>query len=170
MIRWSLFQDFFETETMELAYVQRGAKTADFSIGQFQMKPSFVEKLETVILQDSTLKNWYNYVLINEKTEKECRRVRIRRMQQMAWQLRYAYVYWAVAHRVFKNRPFQTARERVRFFAAAYNYGFWLPEKDIAQWQQKAIFPHGKKYKFEQVAYADLAVEFYEKYAFDFEK
>ena len=47
------------------------------------------------------------------KSEVEIRKERIKRLQQFAWQLRYAHVFWSVVtdkfkHRVFKNqKPFK---------------------------------------------------------------
>jgi hypothetical protein len=46
IIRYNAFKDFLETKTLEWLYVEYGKDKADFSIGLFQMKPSFVEKLE----------------------------------------------------------------------------------------------------------------------------
>lgn len=38
LIRYSTFQNFFETKTLEYVYVQQGSTVVDFSIGHFQMK------------------------------------------------------------------------------------------------------------------------------------
>ena len=168
LIRWSAFQDFIEITANEALYVQKGKEAANFSIGHFQMKPSFVEQLEAYVAAHPALAT-FNYVVIKDKTEKECRSERIERLKQFAWQLRYAHVYWLVAMDKFKHRTFKTPKERVRFFATAYNYGFMRPEIEIEAWQKKKAFPFGTQYKGEQVAFSDLAVEFYEKYAAQFE-
>lgn len=169
LIRWSAFQDFIETTANEVLYVQKGKEAANFSIGHFQMKPSFVEQLEEYVATHEALTT-FNYVVIKGKAEKECRKERIERLKQFAWQLRYAHVYWLVAKDKFKNRTFKSPKERIRLFATAYNYGFFRPESDIEAWQKKKAFPFGAQYNGEQVAYADLAIEFYEKYAAQFEQ
>ena len=46
LIRYSLFRDYLETTMLERLYVKEGTSGADFSIGHFQMKPSFAEKIE----------------------------------------------------------------------------------------------------------------------------
>lgn len=51
LIRWTAFKDFFETTALELLYVKKGKTYADFSIGHFQIKPSFVEQLEAYVSQ-----------------------------------------------------------------------------------------------------------------------
>lgn len=169
LIRWSALNDFFESTTLELLYVQKGKEAANFSIGHFQMKPSFVEQLEEYVATHEALAT-FSYVVIKGKSEKECRKERIDRLKQFAWQLRYAHVYWLVAKDKFKHRTFKSPKERIRFFATAYNYGFFRPEIEIETWQNKKAFPFGAHYKGEQVAYSDLAIEFYEKYAAQFDK
>ena len=46
LVRYSALMDFMETTAVKALYQQKGVKGADFSIGRFQMKPSFVEDLE----------------------------------------------------------------------------------------------------------------------------
>ena len=76
------------------------------------MKPSFVEQLEAYVSQHESL-NTFKYIVISNKSEIEIRKERIKRLQQFAWQLRYAHVFWSVVtdkfkHRVFKNqKPFK---------------------------------------------------------------
>jgi hypothetical protein len=169
VIRWSAFKNFFETEANIVLYVKKGREWSDFSIGQFQMKPSFIEELEKYVAEHEALKT-FSYISISEKSEVESRKVRVYRMSQTDWQLRYAHVYWLAAKDVFKNRKFKTAKDRVHFFATAYNYGFQKPEKEIEAWEKRKCFPFGSKHKGEQVGFGDLAVEFFEKYSAEFEK
>jgi hypothetical protein len=103
IIRWSVFQDFVETTVLETIYVQKGREKANFSIGHFQMKPGFIEDLENYIATHKELAT-FNYVVIKDKIEKESRKERIYRLQQLSWQLRYAHVYWLVAKDKFKDK------------------------------------------------------------------
>ena len=167
LIRWSALNDLFETSTLELLYVQKGHQSADFSIGHFQMRPSFIEQLENYVATHPNLET-FNYVIVKDKSEKECRKERLMRMNQLAWQLRYAHVYWLVAQDVFKHRVFKTKKDRIRFYATAYNYGFLRSEKEIEARLYRANFPYGSIFKGEQIAYGDIAVEFFEKYVKEF--
>ena len=169
LMRWSAFQDFFETKADEILYVQKGAEAANFSIGHFQMKPHFVEQLEEYVANHTDLAT-FSYVVLKEKDAKESRRQRIERLKRFDWQLRYAHVYWLVAKDKFKNRHFPSIKERVTFFATAYNYGFMKPEAEIEAWQKKKAFPYGIKFKGEQAAFSDFATAFFEKYACDFDE
>ncbi len=168
LIRWSSLSDLMETSALELLYVQRGKGAANFSIGYFQMKPSFIEDIEIYISSHTNL-NYLNYILINTKNEKESRNERIQRMKQVCWQIRYAHVYWLIVGDLYKNKIFKSPKDRVRFFATAYNYGFNRPEGEIELSQKKKNFPHGKLYKGTQLSYGDFSVEFFEKYSQEFE-
>ncbi|MFM2268593.1 MAG: hypothetical protein RL757_2034 [Bacteroidota bacterium] len=171
LIRWSAFQNFLETEVLEAQYVSGGAAAADFSIGYFQMKPSFIEDLETEIAAKPIFKGFdYQYVLILNKNATETRQIRLARLQQTEWQLRYAHLFWLVMERKFGHRKFDSPQARIRFFATAYNFGFQKSEAEIEAYQSKSFFPYGRKYTSEQVAYADLSLEFYEKWAKNFVK
>lgn len=169
LIRWSAFEDLMETKADELLYVNKGHTAANLSIGHFQMQPRFVEQLEEYIATNPNVST-FNYIVITGKSEKDSRKERMERMKQFAWQVRYAHVFWLVAYDRFRNRTFTTRQERIHFFASAYNYGFMKPECDIEDWQQQKRFPYGRKYKGEQVAFGDISVTFFEKYATEFEK
>ena len=169
MIRWSAFQDLIETAADELLYVNKGHTAANISIGHFQMQPHFVEQLEAYIAANPNVST-FNYVIIKAKTEKDARKERMGRLKQFAWQVRYAHVFWLVAYDRFRHRTFATRQERIHFFATAYNYGFMKSECEIEEWQQRKRFPYGGKYKGEQAAFGDLAVDFFDKYAAEFEQ
>lgn len=49
IIRWNEFQDVIEISADRTLYVNGGSKLGDFSLGSFQMKPSFIESLERYI-------------------------------------------------------------------------------------------------------------------------
>ena len=167
LIRWSAFKDFFETTALELLYVNKGKTYANLSIGHFQMKPSFIEQLEEYITLHKSLSH-LQYIVIESKSEVETRRERIKRLQQFAWQLRYAHVFWSVATDKFKHRTFKNQESKIRFFAAAYNYGFMRPENEIEAKQFQKSFPFGVGYNKEQIAYSDLSIEFLNKYIYKF--
>lgn len=164
IIRWNAFQDLMETKSLELAYVKFGRKGADFSIGHFQMKPSFVEQLENYVEKHQDLK-YLNYVVITEQKIIKARRIRLYRLKSFLWQLRYAHVFWLVANHRFRYMKFHSAEDRIHFYATAYNYGFRKDDKKIKAWQNQAFFPFGGRYKGVQVKYADLSIEFYQKYS-----
>ncbi len=167
LIRWSAFRNFLETKANELLYVQYGGGYANLSVGHFQMKPVFIEHLESYVANHAELAS-FDYIVLKEKSLTEMRRERMQRLNQLAWQLRYAHVYWLVATHKFKHRTFRSPQDRVRFFAIAYNHGFYRSEYEIEQRLHRKSFPFGVNYRGEQINYADISIEFYEKHANQF--
>ncbi len=164
-IRFSTFKDFFETKALENLYVKYGKQKADFSIGEFQMKPSFIEQLENFVLNHQNLHGFHFVTQYKGATDEDKRAERVARLKQFEWQLRYAHCFWAVASEQFKHKNFPTPYERVHFFATAYNFGFWKSDIDILHWQQKKAFPYGIKYTGEQTNYGDVSILFLNTYA-----
>ena len=102
IIRWNEFQDVIEISANRALYVNGGSKLGDFSLGNFQMKPSFIEALEKYISQNSDLNDVEN-IILNSKNEKENRKERISRLENFEWQLKYAHTYWVIANHKFRN-------------------------------------------------------------------
>ncbi|HKG07162.1 MAG TPA: hypothetical protein VKB19_11920, partial [Pedobacter sp.] len=57
LMRYNEFYDVVETGSLMSLYTTFGQDYSDFSIGMFQMKPSFALSLET-LLNSGTLKKW----------------------------------------------------------------------------------------------------------------
>lgn len=163
LLRYQMFRDFLETKALEQWYVAGGSKFADFSIGAFQMKPSFIEKLEDHILEiPNLLQHFEALVYYSSSSIKEQRSERLGRMKQIDFQLKYLYCFEKVMEDCFDGLTFETAEEQFRFFATAYNFGFDRPFADIEKWQTVAAFPYGQKIKIKQTPYESCAVELYQ--------
>jgi hypothetical protein len=163
MIRWNQFQDLVELSADKTLYVNGGKELGDFSVGYFQMKPSFIEDLENYISKNDSL-NQLNQIVLNLKSEKENRRERMQRLEDFEWQLKYAYAYWLVANDKFREIKFQDQEAKIRFFATAYNVGFQKSIEVIRKWEVKKAFPYGVNYTETQNAYSDFSIEFFNNY------
>lgn len=162
MLRYSMWRNLLETKALEVLYVQAGSKAADFSIGWFQMKPSFAELVEREVSCSEEL--FYNHnsllkfnALPNDTAS--IRRQRVQRLKQMLWQLRYLNAFVAIA----SNRyPLQDlpADERVKIMAAAYNRGINVPLNELIAFNKSKTFPYGPR-EHNPFGYAQVAVYFY---------
>jgi hypothetical protein len=170
VIRYNSFSDFLETKTLEWVYAEYGAEKADFSIGLFQMKPSFVEKLEESSKGDPTTFRPFADILSYPTTlsATEIRRMRVNRLQSFEAQLGYAQVFLLICNHKFKKDTFADNTEKLKFYAAAYNFGFDKDVKDIKEWTKRKAFPYGIKFKGKQMIYSDISANFYAKYADEF--
>ena len=165
LIRYSLFRDFFETKALELGYVEYGSNMVDFSIGRFQMKPSFVETLEEKVKRSDKLMNkYYKITVFNDITITGIRRERVERLGSLTWQLIYLECFYDITSERFKDVKWQDDIEKLKFFATAYNYNFCAPKEDIEKWINARTFPYGAHYKGTQYAYSDVSVYFFKNY------
>lgn len=162
IVRYSDIKDFFETKTLELLYVNGGEMYANFSIGRFQMKPSFIETLEKQLEKYQYKdKKIFNY---KEKDIKAQRKERIQRLSVLVWQLKYLKAFCWVVGKRFAEKKFNNETEKVKFYAAAYNFGFLQSEQKIINWQNEQLFPYGKtQSKTKQYSYSQIAADFFEK-------
>ncbi len=137
MVRWSALRDVMETAAVRALYQKRGSRRADFSIGRFQMKPSFAERMERewAAWPESAL---YGFAFDTADTP-EARRARIRRLDEPLWQC----VYLAIFLRLLDERggEFRDADpvRRVRLCAAAYNAGCGDPA-EVRRLEEKRFF------------------------------
>ncbi|WP_035649034.1 hypothetical protein [Flavobacterium sp. ASV13] len=167
ILRYDSYSDYLETSSNRILYVNKGKEASDFSTGYFQMKPSFLENLENYVANTEDLKT-YQWVLIQNKDEKEARKERINRLANLQWQLRYLKVFWFVAEYKYQNINFKSTEEKIRFYATAYNYGFTKPESEITKYQSAKKFPSGESTNTHKLAFADFSIDFIQTYSFFF--
>jgi hypothetical protein len=164
LMRYSTLKDGIESESLRVLYVQLGKAYADFSVGPFQMKPSFAEEVETkakALLPDSI----YNELQLRYDTsdEETTRSQRLKRLLDEDWQLIYLTAFISVCDTVYQHKLFSSAPEKLQWYATVYNAGFnrtdAFIEKKIAEdnFYFEQQMP-GKKFK-----YAAIATWFYHK-------
>jgi len=162
-IRYSIFQDYFETQALSISYVDLGSNLVDFSIGDFQMKVSFIELLDTLLLLDDQLMMKYYTLAYTQKGDKNKRLERIKRLKSLDYQIIYACLFLDICSKAHDLSNLND-NEKIKFYASAYNHGFWYPVQEIMDYAQKTFFPYGKSYPYKQYAYADVALYYYLNY------
>ena len=156
LIRYSMWQDEIEKAAVNGLYVQKGTKGANFSIGRFQMKPSFAEEVEAAWNQSALAKE-YGFVF-NLQPNAEARRSRIRRLSSMQGQCRYLAIF-VLRHPQLLQLEL---REQVGMLATIYNHSF------STTWEQACHLRHQKSFHTDIIAtrhtpkycYADIAQAF----------
>lgn len=161
LLRYSHFQNSLEQTALRMLYVKGGTQAANFSIGVFQMKPSFAEEVETAWMK-SPMRHTYK-LYFDMMDTKEARRQRINRLENEEWQC----VYLAIFYRLLLERePSLTginAPERVKLLATAYNRSFTASLDEWEKWQNQKTFhldllPSSQtKY----LSYSDIALNWY---------
>jgi hypothetical protein len=162
LMRYSLIKDFFEVEALSVSYIKLGAENVDFSIGPFQMKPSFAEHIESQVMQDEHLKTQFYYLRYNAKlNERGVRSERLKRLQSVERCIEYLEAFIAICDKRFTSLTFIDETEKVGFYANAYNAGFLKSIPYLQTIKAQRNFPYGVNFKGEQYAYADVAAYFY---------
>ena len=156
--QYGTLTDKAQTYALKTLYVRMGKGYADFSIGRFQMKPSFVEQLERYIQEADTLLASFPEVQMTGKEGRSARIERVRRLEQQDWQMKYLALFCRVVQHRFCGMKFESEQEKLRFYANAYNAGVLLDGERLLRYKG-AYFPHLAKQKFR---YADVSLWFYE--------
>jgi len=165
IIRFSYLQDKIQVRALKVLYVQYGRKYANFSVGHFQMKPSFIEQLEA---------DWNKLVGAEEKSvagipafdlsdTSEARKDRILRLDEMRWQVDYLRVFMTVMQKRYGYVIFSGTEDRLRYYATAYNAGYAAGEEKLRRAMQARHF-HLELFSPKQTYnYADVAVFFFRR-------
>ena len=164
IMRYSVLQDFIETSALEIAYTNYGSSVADFSIGRFQMKPSFVESLEHEIDKNDSLSEIFSEIIFKSHiSELEKRKTRLQHLQNINWQIIYLNAFITICDIRFKELDFESTTDKLLFYATAYNAGFYNKPNAIRIKATQPYFPYGPKYKGTQYVYGDISTYYYTK-------
>jgi hypothetical protein len=171
IIRYSILRDKMETVLLNTFYVMYGKKHSNYSIGLFQMKPSFVEHLEKESQQYSELNKFkFIWKYPSDLDYKGIRSLRVKRMRELKWQIDYLVCFINLIKQYYdlngESLSFKTIKEKIAFYASAYNSGYWYDLNKIKQYQEIKLYPHGKNWydNNKQYNYSDVSIYCYEKF------
>ena len=161
LIRYSMWKDEIERAAVNGLYVSKGKEGADFSIGHFQMKPSFAEDVEQA-WNTSPLAKEYGFSF-NLADNNEARRSRVRRLSTMQGQCRYLAIFIRLLQLRLPQLQPLSQKQQVRLLATAYNRSF------SASWQSLCKMQHERHFHTDVIrtrstryyCYSDIAVFFY---------
>ncbi len=122
LIRYSRWMDRLEQAAVNGLYVSRGTLGANFSVGRFQMKPSFAEEVEYA-WNRSTLSFDCGFAF-NLQTSPDARRGRIRRLSSEEGQCRYLSLFILLQFERLPQLRTLTPEEQVCQLATLYNRSF----------------------------------------------
>ena len=158
VLRYSRLRDGLETESLRTLYVQLGADYADFSIGLFQMKPSFAETVEQRLTSADLQRLQLGYT---ESQPESIRLQRVQRLQDPRWQLRYLTAFVLLCREICRNHRFISEEERMQWYALLYNGGLqadasWIRRRIAEDNRYLAAQMPGHRFR-----YAALATWYY---------
>lgn len=162
--RFNGFSNFFETAALEAFYVEEGSFVVDFSIGPFQMKPSFAERVELRVAEQTLLRQRFpKLASCAGKDSAADRQARVDRLSTPEGQLPYLE---AMVVLILQDHPVvhtMCNADQTAFVASAYNGGFERSFTAIENGVWARCYPHGKDHNGPQLRYAQAAQWFAEQ-------
>lgn len=141
LIRYNSFFNALEVESLKYLYVKEGKNYADFSVGYFQMKPSFGEMVEEDALKLLPGKYWQESGWkANQSDDEVSRKERVKRLSNTRHQLIYLCAFYKICEYRFKGNRISSTEERVKLFATCYNAGYRRSYKSLLSFLSKNNF------------------------------
>ena len=161
LIRYSKWKDEIEKAAVNGLYVIKGKDAANFSVGRFQMKPSFAEDVERA-WNSSPLAREYGFSF-NLADNAEARRSRVHRLDTETGQCRYLAIFIRLQQLRLPQLKQMSQKKQVRLLSAAYNGSF------SASWQTLCRMQHERHFHTDVIktrstrfySYADIAARSY---------
>jgi len=163
LVRYSAIRDKMEITLLKTLYRNLGEDYADFSVGVFQVKPSFAEKIrdlapetmgkkaKVLFKKRSSYKSDYNY-----------RTAIITDLEDPESEFNYIIAFYTICRDRFTLDQLDE-ESKIKFLATAYNAGFWKSKEEIIKMEGKKFF-NTKLFKTENYSYADVALFWYNHY------
>lgn len=140
LMRYSPTRDAAETMANRLLYVNFGGGYGNFSIGCFQMKPSFIEHLEQKVRECQWAE--FQFLAYYESTDSvEIRKKRVERLSNLHWQLQYALFFVQYVD-AFWIDGVPSQMSDICYFANLYNIGLQRSNKQIHAFLKAKNYPN----------------------------
>jgi hypothetical protein len=163
LVCYSALRDKMEISLLKTLYINLGEDYANFSIGQFQMKPSFAELIRKQAPSFLQRRSGISFKSSKEYDNiLDFRRSIIKDLEDPKMQMNYLIAFIKICEKNFKtNRKEEPSR--VKFLAAAYNYGFEKNSGEIESMIDKKFF-NTKLFKTTNYSYADISLFWYKQF------
>ena len=166
LVRYSALRDKMEITLLKALYINLGSDYANFSIGRFQMKPSFAEAiLKEIPLELAGVSGLKLKTRSDFEDEISFRRTIVNNLEQTDSQVNYLIAFLKVCEMKFTCGQ-NDEMLRLKFLATAYNYGFDKSPDQIEKMIDKKFF-NTKLFKTENYSYADVSLCWYRQYNLD---
>lgn len=162
---WAL-RDNIEVGANAQLYVRGGRQWSNFSIGMFQMKPSWAEDLESEILASAKLKRQFAHLAVFSDTlsANEIRQLRLDRLSDPEIAFDYLCAFTAYLDIRFYGWDGLSDRQHTMLYATAYNYGFHHGDRDLFEFMDIPAFSYGRHFA-EPMPYGEISWMFKSEHA-----
>ncbi len=162
IVRYSALRDVMETSMLRILYVNLGEEYANFSIGQFQMKPAFAEWIRnTACDSTASFPNFYSRCREEYDDAKEYRKSIVSDLEEPGIQLLYLSAFIRICDSIY-NTEKMYEKDRVKFISTVYNAGPGKSMEEILHLSTRKYYST-KLIGSEKYPYSDISVFWYEK-------
>jgi hypothetical protein len=163
LVRYSALRDKMEISLLKTLYINLGDDYANFSIGQFQMKPSFAEMIRDKAPSVMGRKSGMFFKSRKEFDDiKDFRKSIVKDLEDPETQFNYLIVFLKICEKSYKiNRKDEISK--LKFLATAYNYGINKSAIQIESMLDRKFF-NTRLFKTENYSYAEVSLFWYNEY------
>jgi hypothetical protein len=166
LVRFSALREKMEVTLLKALYVNLGDDYADFSIGFFQMKPSFAGMIREQANSDPELKSEVKFKGKSDYADiKAFRKEIIADLEDPKTQLIYLIAFLKICEKRYPITG-KDEEEKIKFISTAYNYGIDKSSAQIEAMIEKKFF-NTRLYKTENYSYAEVSLFWYKQYLSD---
>lgn len=163
ILRFRALEDEIQVRALKVLYVQYGQKYANFSIGHFQMKPTFAEQVERDynLLFSEDEKSVAGIPAFESGVTPKLRKERVLRLDDLRWEVSYLRLFVMVMDKLYGKLYFANDFEKLRFYATAYNAGYAQGEKLLRKKMEVRGFHIQLLFAGTRYNYGDVAVYYF---------
>jgi hypothetical protein len=159
LVRYSALRDKMEISILKTLYINLGDDYADFSIGVFQMKPSFAERIR----EDAPRIAGQKKGLLDKSSRyddiKEFRRSVVNGLENPKTQIYYLIAFIKICQERYEYDR-RDIPSQIIFLSTAYNYGFDKTLSQIDSMSARKFF-NTRLFKTVNYSYSDVSLYWY---------
>jgi hypothetical protein len=160
LVRYSALRDKMEITLLKTLYINLGKDYSNFSVGHFQMKPYFAEKIRETA---SELPTRRLRKMVDDSLKYEdiriYRQAIVKDLEDINSQTYYLILFMKICRDKFRTDSMEVTN-RIIFLATAYNTGFYKTEQEIMEMTDKKFFST-KLVAKEHYSYSDISLFWY---------
>lgn len=160
LVRYSALRDKMEITLLKALYVNLGDEYANFSIGRFQIKPSFASLIR---IESSGFPGRRSDIRFRQPDEfdniSNYRKSIIVDLEDPKTQFNYLIAFFKICEKKYRTGRMGT-EEKIRFLATAYNYGIDKDRNQIESMIDRKFFST-KIIKSVTYCYSDISLYWY---------
>lgn len=157
LVRYSALRDKIEITLLKALYINLGQDYANFSIGQFQIKPSFAEKIREFAgsSRGRKIKSLFKREYEKDNT-RDYRSSIVADLEDPISEWNYILAFFLISDKQFELKG-RELESRIIFLATAYNYGFYRTKDEIEKMTGRKFYST-KLFSNENYSYSDIAL------------